>query len=737
MILFKNDWKKYPTAQPDFDTKNKSFLRLAQLYRAMGVKNHTFILALVNPELKGVDPHDPALTKETMTAIAIECQINPWYFFREVVVAPAIAGVSTNQLEGNRGNIALFWCFFVHLFIFLIQPRQTGKSFNSDVLDSYLLNIGCQNSQINLLTKDDVLRRKNVERLRDIMAELPAYLQMRTREDSSNFEEITIKKLGNSFVTHVPQPSIKGAYKLGRGLTSPIMKIDEAPFQPNIEIALGSALAATGAAVDAAKKAGTHYGTVLTTTAGDLNEDGGKYIYGILSEAAPWTEKFLDAEDLDDLKAMVTKNGRGAYRVNCTFNHRQLGKTDEWLLEKIQASTQKGQDADRDFFNRWTTGTSTNPIDKQILNKMSESVRSDFVTTMLPGFIYMMRWYVPENEIERRMQQGSYVFGLDTSDAGGGDNICGCLLDVNTLEIVATMTVNETNLIVFAKWVAAFMVKYLNVTLIVELRSSGQTIVDNLLLVLPEADIDPFKRLYSRVIQEAIPNDPIWRTIAGRSSRRDSDFYVQFKKQFGFTTSGTGMYARSELYSTVLQNAVKLSCAVTYDFTLVNQVGSLVNNNGRIDHPPGGHDDMVIAWLMCHWFVSSGKNLAYYGIQQVMGNIQYSGLKPVAAKARLSDEQLRIRHRIQEVYEMLTVERDEFLIMRLEQELKSLDSRIVLEEGDIYSIDELLKQSKENRRRRYNQQIKETPTLMGYTNLSPTKVTVSQYSDRPMYASQF
>ena len=63
-ILFAKDWAKYPTATIHYETKNKSFIELASKYREMGIKNHAFILALVNPDLRFVDPTDPNLSPE-------------------------------------------------------------------------------------------------------------------------------------------------------------------------------------------------------------------------------------------------------------------------------------------------------------------------------------------------------------------------------------------------------------------------------------------------------------------------------------------------------------------------------------------------------------------------------------------------------------------------------------------------------------------------------------------------
>lgn len=60
---------------------------------------------------------------------------------------------------------------------YLVQIRQTGKSISTDVLDSYLLNIRCRGTTINLLTKDDALRSENIQRLKDIIDEMPFYLK--------------------------------------------------------------------------------------------------------------------------------------------------------------------------------------------------------------------------------------------------------------------------------------------------------------------------------------------------------------------------------------------------------------------------------------------------------------------------------------------------------------------------------------------------------------------------------
>lgn len=707
MILFSSDYKRYPNAIIDINTKNTSFLRIATVYRAMSISNNSFMLALLNPKLQGIDPFSTKLSIEQMAMVAIECKENPFYFFREVARAPAMAGSPPVMVEANRGNIALWWLFFNHVMTILTQSRQTGKSFSTDLLMTLLLNIVCQNTQINLLTKDDVLRRKNIERLKDIAVEIPKYLQQRTKNDVNNGEEITIHSLGNSYVTHVPQASPKRAYNMGRGLSSPIFHVDEGPFQPNIAIALPAALAATGAAIDAAKKAGTPYGTILTSTAGKKDDRDGKFIFNLISDSAIWTEQFFDCEDQAHLEKTIKHNSRtGVIRVNITLSHKQLGKTDQWLKEKLDESLQTGDDASRDYFNQWTSGSETNPLSDILLERIAKSYRPVDYTDISKPHGYITRWYINEEEIHDRLTNGKFILGMDTSEASGGDDIACVLLDIETLDVVMTAVFNETNLFTYSEWVCSILVSYSTITAIIERRSTGAMVLDYLLIMLPQHDIDPFKRLFNRVVNEYDEYPDRYREIKLPMNRRSGELYVKYKKTFGFATAAVGYASRSEIYSTTLQNAAKRSADKIYDKGLIDQITGLVNRNGRVDHEVGEHDDLVIGWLLCQWLLLQGKNLSYYGIDssKIMSNLGLiSNESKIDAINKL--EQQSIRDRIEVIYDQLTKEQDDYVSLRLEHELRVLDKQIILENDEIYSLDALISKAKDvkrNKRRSFS-----------------------------------
>src|SRR5690606_13874646 len=124
MILFLDDWKKYPRAIVDDRTSNRTFVELADKYAQMGLKNYFFHLALLQPELQGVDPFDPDLTVEQMAKINLEARYNPWYFYRECFRLPSQGGDVPDPLRANRGNIGAYWCYYNHVDTGLTQPRQ-------------------------------------------------------------------------------------------------------------------------------------------------------------------------------------------------------------------------------------------------------------------------------------------------------------------------------------------------------------------------------------------------------------------------------------------------------------------------------------------------------------------------------------------------------------------------------------------------------------------------------------
>ncbi len=549
-----------------------------------------------------------------MLDIGIECRDNVWYFIRELARAPAVAGTNDSLFRANRSNISLFWLFFNHVTNILIQPRQTGKSFGTHALADFLLNIGAQNTLIGLLTKDDNLRSETLDKLRDFEGSLPEFVVQRTKRDISNSSEIGVESLNNSMKAMLSSSSEKIAFKVGRGFTSPVFIIDEPVYIPNIAIALPAALAAGGEARESAKVNNAPYGTILTTTAGKKDDKDGKYVYVLLQNSLPWDEKLFDSKNEEDLYGIIRKNNRGIVRINSTFNHRQLGYTDEWLKERMETALAEGEDAERDFLNKWTSGNDRSPLTPELLERIRTSeIEPSFVE--ITNDSYVISWYMDEIEIEYKLNNGAYILGVDTSNASGGDAIALVLIDSVTGKNVFTASINETNLINFSMWLVNLLVKYKGITAIIENRSTGPVIIDYLTKMLPSYGEDPYKRLFNRVINDKALYPDKFKYAIQPLGRKDEDMLVRDKKHFGFSTSGSGLTSRSELYGTTLQNAAKRIGDRVYNAKLINEIMGLVRRNDRVDHDIGCHDDLVIAWLLAFWLLSSGENLDVYGIK--------------------------------------------------------------------------------------------------------------------------
>ena len=716
MVLYLEDWLRYPSAKPNYDTKNESYLKLAGTYYAMGVKNYAFMLALHDQSLKDVDPFSPFLTELEMVKIAIECKINPWYYFREIAKVPARSGSDAVPLLANRGNIALYWCFFNHVMTYLVQIRQTGKSISTDVLDSYLLNIRCRGTTINLLTKDNPLRSENIQRLKDIIDEMPFYLKQRSKKDLDNTELINISSLGNWYKAHLPQKAKKFALNTGRGMSSPIFRVDEGPFQANIEISLPAALAAGVAMRNKARANNEPYGTTLTTTAGKKDDPDGRYFYQQICAAAEWTEKFFDAKDATELEVMIRAVSRGLkekmrvgdevirgeFAVNITMNHRQLGYDDAWLLTALEETKSVGDAADRDFFNRWTSGSLSSPLSIQQMEIIRGSQKEPLYVEdcKIGSFRVPCRWYIPKDSIEMYMAKNSSILSADTSDGAGGDDISLSLTDVKTGMLIASFNVNQVNLLAFSEWVCErWIIQCPNVTLIPERRSSAIALIDHLLLILPDRGIDPFKRIFNRIVNDPDENKTAFEEIKLPLSRRPHDIYVRYKKAFGWATSGGGMTSRSDLYSTTLISAARNCGHMVNDKTTIDQILSLETRNGRVDHAPGEHDDAVIGWLLGHWMLTKAKNLLHYGIQVTdILSRNRGGSENGGVLTKEQRDQILYRDKIKELLGKLEQEQSEIISMKIENELRFYNSKLIIEENEVLSLDELIAKTKETKK---------------------------------------
>lgn len=620
MILFKEDWNRFPSAIPDFNTKNVSFLVYAEKLRLMGVENYLFCLSLLNPALQGVDPFSPDLTTEQKGMIFTECKYNIWYYLREVHRVAPMASAEGIMFGAHRGNIAYAWACMQHLSVALTIPRQLGKSVVADAIDQWAKDVAARNTKVILVTKDDVLRKSNIERLKKTRTLLPPYVANIHKRDADNTFELTNLFLGNRLIAAIGQPSIEGANKAARGLTAPIFHWDEPPFTKNIKIMLTAALPAYIEAAAEAKKHGNPHYIGYTTTAGKIDDEDGAFMYKIFHEGMWFDESLFDCDNHPQMLDRIRRNSTGDDElVYINFLHYQLGKTDEWLYRALAKTHTFGQEADRDYFNVWTNGTAEHPLAKKLIDAIGSS-RQDTAYLELFDREYSIKWYITEAEVRKRVRDDAKMIGgIDMSEGIGKDFITLTIIAEEDAGVIGTMAIKETNIFNFIDWVCELIVLYPNLILNPENKGPGVSLIDALLVKLPAMGIDPFKRIYNRIVDDVtLANDEKYAMVHQPLSRRPAQFYDRCKTLFGFRTAGGGVHGRNKLYIDALQRAGGLGGDKVRDSALASEILSLSVKNGRIDHASGMHDDRVIAWLLAIWFLCFGKNLAFYGIKAAL-----------------------------------------------------------------------------------------------------------------------
>ena len=706
MILFNKDWGYYPTALPDYDSSNKSAVKLAALYKKMGIKNWQFCLALIDQGLKTVDPWDENLTLEFKERILAECRRNPFYFFREVFRAPKKSGARVGgHFLFNRANVSTIWLFFNHCTNYLIQPRQTGKSFVADGIDNYLLFVGTTGTAIHLITKDNALRVKNLAAIKQARDEsIPPWMNLCNRGDAANTTTLTVNALGNSIHAHVGQPNEFDADKVGRGFSTPVIMVDEGPYIKNIKTILEAAMPAMSAAIEIARDNEAPYGILFTTTAGHLATPSGAYMYDRINRAAFWSETYLDCKDAEHLEEVIRRNGKGRgegepgpFAVHSTWSYAQLGKDKKWALEVIERGDLGKEKADREIYNIWITSSTDSPFtpeQSELISKARKDIRHQ---TMYDGG-YVIRWYIEENEIHQRMNSGNIVIGMDTSDMVGSDDTALCIVDGKTGEVIGAGTFNESNLTRFTNWLIDFLITFRQTVLVIERKSSAVGIIDSLLLALPSLGEDPFKRMFNWIVNDADSEPTRYNEIARSSNNRLGE---RHKKLFGFATSGAGATSRDNLYSNVMFEALRTGGANMNDNVLISQILSLVSKNGRVDHAVGKHDDMVISWLMCYWFITQGKNLGYYKgmdtfklLRSIPSNVNVK--MPTQEEVYLKEQQDRFRTEIRTLTNQLQQTRDSSAAFLLSERIDLLEHQIIMERDEIKTMSDMVNMAKEN-----------------------------------------
>ena len=436
-------------------TTNQSFLEMSDYLQRIGIRNNRFMLALLDPDLANIDPHDPNLPAFYKTKVLLEVRNNFWYFLREVVRVPSAGGPSKFIL--NRGNMAFLYLASMNINTLQIQPRQTGKTIGSAVYLLYVYNYRTVATFSPILSKEFRDSKLNLSRIREIRDLLPPYLRFDAIYSEVNGKKKKISSTATFMENALNHNKIQAfakarnelsAANLLRGLTFPIFWADEVAFIPFFKTIYGNMIPAMSKATDIARTNNVPYGLIYSTTPGFLTTDEGKYAYDVMNAATPWNEMWYDL-GYQQILGIIESNRRSNF-VFIQYTYQQLGYSEEWFYERCKEANWEWPLIRREYLLEWSDEAENNPFTKEELDTVRKFCREP-IKTVLIFKKYELKIFKEIPLKANLVPKYPPIIGVDPSGGVSKDWSCLTFVDSKTTEVFAELRCNSISLIDLAR----------------------------------------------------------------------------------------------------------------------------------------------------------------------------------------------------------------------------------------------------------------------------------------------
>lgn len=703
-VRFLKDFQRYK-AGVHKETTNKTFLRTAELFRQMGIKNYYFLLQINNPLIKDLDPWDENLTDVQRSMILNECNENIWYVIREVIKVNG-----SSRFRANRAVISFIWSCLNHLNTTILMPRQSGKTVGMQVLVTvmqYLMGRGFRSGLITLAASN---RMQFVEAVKKMRSAMPAYLTNMTYKDKDAGNILSYEAYGpdkkNTFEVRVPSGGADGAENVSRGSTFEVLLYDEPAWTKYIEGIINGSGPATLTAQKEAREKGIPYFTAKATTPNSILKDEGKYMHDDFMTSTEWREAFFDSFSETHLVQRCIKAApvsTTSPKIGMMFTHLQLGFGHAWVKETMDKLGLSWSKAKIDLLMMWTEEGMNKLFDDFTREKLADSKKEFDHSEEINETGLFVDWFVTKEFAESLIgHPDEYILmGMDTSDANNRDAVTLVLRRMKTGENIATGRYPLAFMDDVTEVLKELILRIPNSLLVIE-RNRAAHMIERLLIMLPAYGIDPFKRIFNDIYDKPIRYEREFREVMEMNFKhRSKEFYLRYKGKFGFHT---GPESRRQMYGFIHEAISLTGAGIRYKLLVDELIGLEVDKDGRIDHGSGGHDDLVIAWLLTYWFIKLGYNKQLYDIPQGMTLTEITTLKDTGDTPKYNKAQLemftRIRGRINDLTKELMSSDNATLASRIEMEIRKLSELIPKEMRKSITIDEIIDNAKQERNKR-------------------------------------
>lgn len=588
----------------DLKTSNTSFLKMAAILQSMGIENWFFFLQLNDKGLQGIDPYDPYLSDEYKFRIFKECSENRWYFYREVFRVSE-AGASTEVGGGspfilNRGNLAYLWACSLNISVYLIMPRQTGKTWAA-IADCTWTHQFVRGSNILHFNKNQTDANDNLRRIREAIRMLPMYMQHSNLDNLDPSDKRRVKNnektIRNTIGATIEAMASAGneakADSMARGRTASKIWWDELAFIFFNEAMYGASTPAYEKAREIAIKNDIPFGISITTTPGDLATPHGAFAYKMMEDAIPFNEHMYDYKR-KKLFDIIQHTPDKTDFVFIQFNHLQLGESDDWYLERAKKMNNPIK-ARREYLLEWINTNGNSPFDPDDLEIIGDLANQ----RKLQADTYKINKYYNLNVYSEYHGKKPVIISFDVSGNLGRDSTACVVVNPETL---MPMAIFKSNMI------PSDHLKKLIVTLV-------QKRYPHCILTVENNSI-------GRPLLEDLADTPIRRCLYKERKKRKIDVGVQsFTKkktvetvEYGHNTNGESRAQMMEMLESIVHNS---HSHVAFP-ELYEEIRHLELRNGRIDHSSATHDDVVMAYMGALWIVRYGTGLKNKGIYYVL-----------------------------------------------------------------------------------------------------------------------
>lgn len=591
----------------DWNTRNESFLDVHKQLKLLGVKNNAFFLTLLNPALQGVDPYDPNLTPFQAIQIVEECQLNLFYFLREVARVPA-QGAKTIMFRLDRATLAAVYCFYNDINFYLNKPRQTGKTVAICMLMAWAFKFGVSNGEFmfSANTTDNV--KRNLRKMKDYIKLLPSYMSKMGTQTINEMGKIERKRdnitayseprNGNTAKCAKCAISMQAAEEIGRGESHVFEFFDEAEFTPYIDIIVGVTGMAFNTAAANARKNGGHACRMFATTPGDLaDEKKCKRAMILVDDAVVWNEAFYD-QGVKKLREIL--NEKSKYRiVYIEYDYKSLGYGESWFREACANVGFNLQKIRREILLQRFTGNSQSPFNPDDITELTENVKKPVWVDKIDA-LNEINFYQAKDEIKKNRM---HFISLDPSDGTGGDYYGMVIVDAYTLQTVAEFRNNYMTPQGCRELMEYIVRKYFhNVIIVIENNRNGHTLIH----FFDDSFLKP--RIYAAYVADQDTN-------LVRDQYDEKGFLkeqIMRNKYYGVRTTPTSR----DMMMNILVDTVNFRRDLLCTQYLVQDICDLVIKGGKIQADVGKHDDMVMAWCLCMYVYYYGDHLERYGFRK-------------------------------------------------------------------------------------------------------------------------